>query len=258
MRRFRKSGGVIPPPASFFNNYQELDQANRGNTNNDPSYFYPERLRFMADVANRLAYFIKLFLTIPDYNGTTNLGTYNHTTYSDIISDFKIAGNQIAKELGINNKAPIEFLTYLATFVAYDLLYIRGMNVGEQQDRNQQLQLAGMIRSVFPLADPDNFAKWETFYADFKSGKYSGGRTQWRARKAANTPYDPVDPIFDFSQEPKVKIPNIGRSAMATGDALYLLNAAPPTRNELMNSAVTMFRRGGSSRRAARSSRRRF
>lgn len=266
MRRSRRGscglcnrGGAIEAPSAAHDRYVEIDQAARNAQNNEPTLFYPRRLRFVADSSTNIVRFIKAFAHIPDHGSPANAQTYNNVEYDDIIEDFNDYGKTyLATNFGINDKAPLEFFRYLPTFIAYDFVYIRGMNSPGIQDQNQQLRIGNLIRTVLPVADPDNFSKWETFYREFKSGKYSGGMARWRARKAADTPYDPVDPIFDFTQEPRLKIPKLDTSAMATGDALYFLNRMPPTKAEINDGVANIFQGGASRRRAARSSRRRI
>lgn len=252
MRRARPRGGALPAPRNYYPNFQELNQPRVIGQNAVPSDFYTARLSNVVDVGQRLVAFIKQYLAVPN-----SVAGRANATYQDYINDFLAYGlGTLAFEFGINDQAPNEFFRYIPTFVVYDMLNIRGMNQPTKENREQSLKLANMIRSVLPISDPDNFSKWEEFYRDFKNGKYSGGKSTWRARKAQDTPYDPVDPIFDFTQEPRLKIKGLDKSDMAIGDSLFMLDAMPPTNARLTNGRTNLFR-GGHSRRTARSSRRR-
>lgn len=254
MRRFRTYGGSMNALKTFNGSLPTtLLAANSGKTLAD---FYTTREQNIKDINTQILKFIKIYLKIAN---ASDADIYkNAPEYEQLTTDLDTYGRETLRTaFGINRDAPTAMDPYLPTFVAYDFLNIKADTEENPVKRNKLLRLAGMIRTVLPTVDPENFSKWETYYRDFKIGKYSGGLTKWRARKAADTPYDPVDPIFDFDQQPRVKIPRVSPSSYATGDALYTLGVEPPTRTAIRDGKTDIIK-GGFSRRSVRSSRRRF
>lgn len=253
MRRFRRCGGAIPNQHTYNANLQMLNFPRQG-ANALPATFYTPRETKVGEIGFSLITLIKNYLNIPNSQNPNRPAP----AYEAAVWDLAEYGRDTLRvSFGINNDAPTAYDPYLATFVVYDFLNIQANTVPKPTDANKFLRIAGMIRTILPTADPDNFGKWDTYYRDFKSGKYSGGMNKWRARKAAETPYDPVDPVFDFDKEPRVKIPRVSESNFATGNALYYLDVLPATKTAL-NSGNTNIIKGGSLRRAVRSSRRRY
>lgn len=253
MRRYRTSGGAIASQLSYRGNLARLNPNRQANTN--PSNFYTARESNITGISENLLTLIKNYLQIPN---SQNAGRGAATTYDQLVMDLSDYGRDTLREsFGINDDAPTAFNPYLPTFVVYDFLNIQANIVPKPSDSDKFLRIAGMIRTILSTMDADNFGKWNEYYRDFKNGRYSGGKAKWRARKAADTPYDPVDPVFDFDSEPRVKIPRVNRSTLATGNALYYLDVLPPTKTAL-DTGLTNIIKGGPSRRAARSSRRRY
>ena len=218
--------------------------------------FYPPSLARINTLGNQIVIAIKTYLAI---DNAVDRGADHVNTYDENVADLTHYGqNTLAAAFGINDKVPVEFYRYIPTFVVYDALHVKAGNAVRGSDNEKQfLEMANIIRTVLPTSDNDNFGKWETFYHDFKSGKYSGGLASWKLRKAAETPYDPVDPIFDFRQEPKLKIPHVSETERNISDALYAFNVKPLTRAEIKNGLSPLLQ-GGRLRRAARTSRRRI
>lgn len=255
MRRFRV-GGSYDSPLSKQPNTGRLNNNQRAANRNLPSDFYTTRQSNLRTVQEQLLDFICTYLGI---GIPQNSQSYNNASvYDRFIWRLKAYGMATLRTaFGIFEAAPTEMNVYLPTFVAYDFLNIYANTLRHKSNTEMYLRLAGMIRSILPIVDKDNFSKWEEYYRDFKTGRYSGGMTKWQARKAAETRYDPVDPIFDFTKPPRVKVPHAGASELATSNALYFLDAPPPTATQLKTGNVDIIK-GGFSRRAARSSRRRF
>ena len=256
MRRFRQNvGGSIDTPDFFRGNLRQVNAGNRPAGRQNLTDFYSARLSNISTLNQNLIELIKTYLAIPTVQYQNRA---RETVYIGNLYDLReYSRTTLRTAFGIDGKAPTEFDVYMPTFIVYDFLIIRGLTSANLDNREVYLRLAGMIRKVLPSMDSNNFGKWDSYYKDFKSGKYSGGITQWRARKALETRYDPVDPIFDFDKEPKVKIPHVSASDVATSNALWVTDVLPPNQGALNNGKVNIIR-GGSLRRAVRSSRRRI
>lgn len=218
--------------------------------------FYPPSLRRIDSLGEKINLAIRTYLQIPD--SVARADGHINSDEENMIDISSYGQNTLAPAFGLNDKVPVEFFRYIPSFVVYDALHVRAGNAVRGSDNEKQaLAMANMIRTVLPTADADNYGKWETFYHDFKSGKYSGGLASWKLRKAAETPYDPVDPIFDFRQEPKLKIPHVDAKERGIGDALYAYDVLPLTNREIKVGYAPLFQ-GGRMRRVARTSRRRI
>lgn len=254
MKRFSPSGGAIAAQNAYSNNLRIIN-ANRPVGQQSPLDFATPQESNLSVTCGNLISLIGAYLGIPRSQNPrrAQLGQYDQ-----MILDLSDYGRDVLRiSFGIFDEAPTAFNAYLPTFVVYDFLNIQANTVASISVKETFLRMAGMIRKILPTMDADHFSKWEEYYRDFKNGKYSGGRNRWLARKAAETPYDPVDPVFNFSNPPTVRIPGVSRSNMATTNAMYYLDVMPPTQRTL-NNGLTNIIKGGRSRRAARSSRRRF
>lgn len=254
MKRLCPTGGSIAAQNRYAANLDQLNpQRAVGRTS--PMDFATPRMSNIGLVNLNLLSLISNYLGVPASN---NANRATASLYEQHIYDFTDYGRDtLRRAFGIFDEAPTAFNVYLPTFVAYDFLNIQANIEEGVTEKGKYLRLAGMIRKILPTIDPDNFGKWEEYYRDFKNGKYSGGRNKWLARKAAETPYDPVDPVFNFTNPPTVKISGVNQSAIDTTNALYYIDTMPPTRTTI-NSGLTNIIKGGRSRRAARSSRRRY
>lgn len=250
MRRFRPRGGFYDQPITTTSKLTKLATQNTNGT------FYTARENNISAIYLKLLQFIKDYLSIPD---ASTVDAYTKAPPAEkLTTDFDSFGRaKLAVAYGITKDAPSGFNVYLPAFTAYDFLIIAANKNDNPITSAELLRTAGMIRTILPTVNSEDFGKWETYYRDFKMGKYSGGLAKWRARKAAETPYDPVDPVFNFVEQPRVKIPRVSESSYATGNAMYLLDAPMLTGPELRDSKINIVR-GGFSRRSARSSRRRY
>lgn len=254
MKRISPSGGAIAAQNAYANNLNMLNPQRAPNHGTVIDFATPKEYYLGIVNANLLALIIN-YLGVPRSN---NPRRANVSFYNQYIMDLSDYGRDTLRiSFGIFDEAPTAFNVYLPTFVAYDFFNIQGNTVQAASEKGRYLRLAGMIRKILPTMDPDNFGKWEEYYRDFKNGKYSGGRNKWLARKAAETPYDPVDPVFNFANPPTVKIPGVNQSSLDTANALYYIDTVPITRNTIRTGATNIIK-GGRSRRAARSSRRRY